>query len=155
MQTDSALPLADLKAALASGPRLRLAIVFGSGASGRMHQASDIDIAIIPEDATLLLREELRLQVELTRVAGRNVDLVRLDRAPTLVRYQVAKHGVALFESGPFEAARFKAAAVSEYLDFEPSLRRAAEVFRRRVAAGDSSPKALGDEFQVAIANLK
>ena len=138
MQTDSALPLADLKAALASGPRLRLAMVFGSAARGRLHQASDVDIAIIPEDAQLPLREELRLQVELTRVAGRDVDLVRLDRAPTLVRYQVAKHGIALFESGPFEAARFTAAAVSEYLDFEPSLRRAAEVFRRRVAAGDS-----------------
>jgi predicted nucleotidyltransferase len=149
VQADIALPLADIKAALASGPRLRLAILFGSGASGRLHAASDIDIAIVPEDAALLLREELALQVDLTRVARRNVDLVRLDRAPTLVRYQVAKHGVTLFESGPFEAARFTAAAVSEYLDFEPSLRRAAEVFRRRVAAGGpvvgNPDSALGD----------
>ena len=64
------------------------------------------------------------------------MDLVRLDRAPTLVKWQVARDAKVLLESGPFQAARFVASAASEYLDFEPSFTHAAELFRRRLARG-------------------
>lgn len=86
MQTNIALPLAELKRALETGPRLRLAMLFGSSTSGRLHAGSDVDVAIIPEDSRLPLREELALQAELARIAGRDVGLVRLDRAPRAVR---------------------------------------------------------------------
>jgi predicted nucleotidyltransferase len=133
---DASFPRDRVEVALRSGPPLRLAMLFGSSADGSVHAGSDVDIAILPEDPELSLEAELGLQSELGRITGRSVDLVRLDRAPTLVRYQVAKRGVPLLEAGPFEAARFVAAAVAEYLDFEPSLLRAAALFRRRVADG-------------------
>ncbi len=125
-----------LRQPLRDGPPLRLALLFGSAAAGVLRADSDIDIAILPVHPDLPLREELALQAALVRACGRNVDLVRLDRAPTLVRWQVARHGRTLLSAGPAEAARFRAAAASEYIDFAPSFEHAAEVFRRRLAAG-------------------
>jgi predicted nucleotidyltransferase len=113
---------------------VRLAVVFGSMATGKVHAASDIDIGLVPVDPNWSLDAELGLQVELTRVSGRRVDLVRLDRASTLVRWEALRGGLALFEGGPFELARARAAAASEYLDFAPALHAAAALFRRKVA---------------------
>lgn len=111
-------------------------MLFGSAATGSMRQDSDIDIAIIPHDPSMTLADELTLQTELVRTAGRSVDLVRLDRAPTMVRWQVARHGRSLYQGAPFEASRFVAAATAEYLDFAPAFKRAAERFRKRLASG-------------------
>jgi predicted nucleotidyltransferase len=116
--------------------RIRLAVIFGSTASGKANAESDIDIAILPTHADMSLDAELSLQVELTRLAGRSVDLVRLDRAPTLIRWEALRDGVLLFQSGPSELARARAAAASEYIDFAPALEAAAARFRRRLAAG-------------------
>jgi predicted nucleotidyltransferase len=112
-----------LKTVLAAGPRLRLAMLFGSAAKGTMRPDSDVDVAILPEDPDLPLRAELGLQVALTEAAGREVDLARLDRASTLLKWQVARHGTLLFASDRTS------------LDFAPAFARAAERFRRRLAA--------------------
>jgi predicted nucleotidyltransferase len=126
-------------AVLRSGPPLRLAMLFGSTAKGTQRIDSDIDIGIVPDDPELSLTEELTLQTELSRVSGRQVDLVRLDRASTLLRWQVVRYGRALVEAKPFAAARFTAETVAEYLDFAPAFERAAENFRRVLAAGRGS----------------
>jgi hypothetical protein len=92
-----------------------------------------VDIAIVPVDPDLELARELDLQWSLARACGREVDLVRLDRASCLLRWQVARHGQVLLEAGPFEAARFVAGAASDYLDFQPSLARATDRFQERL----------------------
>jgi predicted nucleotidyltransferase len=120
---------------------VRLAVLFGSTASGNAHAESDVDVAFLPSDPELSLGEELALQVDLTRTVGRDVDLVRLDRAPTLVRWQALRESILLFQSRPFELARAKAAAASEYLDFAPALEVAAARFRQRLATGVGLPK--------------
>jgi predicted nucleotidyltransferase len=125
-----------LIAALQSGPSLRLAMLFGSIATGAFRPDSDVDVAIVPADPELSLADELDLQASLVRACARDVDLVRLDRASTLVKWQVARDGKVLLQSSPYEATRFVADAASEYLDFEPAFTRAAERFRQRLAAG-------------------
>ncbi|MBI5368158.1 MAG: nucleotidyltransferase domain-containing protein [Planctomycetes bacterium] len=132
----SAEALDRMRAALATGGSVRLAMLFGSAATGTLRAGSDVDIGVLPLGADLTLRQELDLQVALSRACGREVDLVRLDRAPTLVRWEVARQGVLLWASTPHEAPRFVAEAASEYLDFAPAFERAAETFRRRLAAG-------------------
>jgi predicted nucleotidyltransferase len=132
--TSPALDL--IVAALHSGPPLRLAILFGSTAKGTQRGDSDIDIGIIPEDPEMSLAEELTLQTEMSRVSGRQVDLVRLDRASTILRWQVVRYGRPLFEAEPFAMARFTADAIAEYLDFAPAFEHAAEDFRRVLTAG-------------------
>jgi predicted nucleotidyltransferase len=123
-------------AALGAGPPLRLAMLFGSAARGTSRDDSDVDIAIIPLDPQLALSAELDLQRSLGDACGRPVDLMRLDRASCLLRWQVARDGSVLFQAGPFEAARFIASAASEYLDYKPDFARAAALFEARLARG-------------------
>jgi predicted nucleotidyltransferase len=132
------IPWDRLAAALSAGPPLRFAMLFGSAAKGIMRADSDVDVAIYPRDPSLPLADELALQTELTRVCGRDVDLVRLDRAPTLVCWQVVRYGRLLIEQVPFSAARFTARAVGDYLDFAPALDAATETFRRRLVSRGS-----------------
>lgn len=110
-------------------------MLFGSMAKGTDRPESDVDIGIFPEDPGLSLHDELSLQTELSRSCGRDVDLVRLDRAPTLVKWQIVRHGRVLLDSVPFAAQRFIADSVAEYLDFAPAFGRAAETFRRFLVA--------------------
>ena len=124
-----------LAAALVAGPPLHFAMLFGSEARGTRRADSDVDIGIFPVDAHLSLQDELSLQTELAHVCRRDVDLVRLDWAPTLVRWQVVRYGRVIMESTRFSAARFVAASVADYLDFAPAFERAAERFRRALAA--------------------
>jgi uncharacterized protein YutE (UPF0331/DUF86 family)/predicted nucleotidyltransferase len=142
-----------LSALLASHGGLRLAVLFGSTASGRAHAESDIHIAFLPTNPDLSLDEELAMQVDLTRAAGRDVDLVRLDHAPTLVRWHALRDGILLFQSAPFELTRAKAAAASEYLDFAPALEAAAARLRRRIAGGGQQVAA-DDDATIVLRKL-
>ena len=110
-------------------------MLFGSVAMSTDGPTSDIDIGIFPEDPALSLQDELSLQTNLSRSCGRVVDLVRLDRAPTLVKWQVVRHGRVLLDAVPFAAQRFIAESVADYLDFAPAFERAAERFRRILAS--------------------
>ncbi|MNC88534.1 hypothetical protein D3C83_43550 [compost metagenome] len=96
-------------------------------------------MAILPSDAGMTLAAELSLQVMLTRAAGREIGLVRLDRAPAAFRYQVARESVVLLAAwGAHET--FVAAAVHDHLDLLPSLASAREAFRRQLAARSPAP---------------
>ena len=55
--------------------------------------------------------------------------------APTLVRWEVARGGIPLFAEPATEWPRFRARAASEWGDCREALERAAERYRRRLAA--------------------
>ena len=59
-----------------------------------MRPDSDVDVGIVPNEDGPSLAEELALQAELSRACGREVDLVRLDHADLLLRWEVARDGV-------------------------------------------------------------
>ncbi len=123
-----------LQSELARAP-LRLAVLFGSQATGRTHAASDVDIAVLPLDEAWSLRDELALQGLLSSVVRAEVDLVRLDRADLLVCREVAQKGRPLFEARPGEWARFAANAMLDYLDLEPLLLDGQQRYLRRIAS--------------------
>lgn len=122
-----------LEAALRSGPPLGVAVLFGSAALGTNRAESDVDVAILAGTSGFDESAELALNRALTLAAGAEVDLVRIENASTLLRWQIAVKGVVLFESTPGEFARFRARAASEYIDFAPALAYHGEIFRRRL----------------------
>ena len=123
-----------LHQALLAGPPLRLAVLFGSAAASRMRADSDVDVAI--RSLRPLTDSELRsLTSALAHAASADIDLVELDSAATLLRWQIATRGIPLFEHVPGEFARFRARAAAEYIDFAPALAHYGEVFRRRLVA--------------------
>jgi predicted nucleotidyltransferase len=123
-----------VRCVLEAGPPLRLAVLFGSFAKQRARADSDLDIAILPRDESLSLRDELDLAAQLSLSAGREVDLVRLDRATALLRWEIAKDGILLVADPTSEWLRFRVAAASEHADMADALDRAARLFRKRIA---------------------
>ncbi|MBW1879926.1 MAG: nucleotidyltransferase domain-containing protein, partial [Deltaproteobacteria bacterium] len=123
--------IAVLTEALADAP-LRLAILFGSAARDALRVDSDIDIAILPIDE-MTLSEELRLQGQLARATGRDVDLVRLDLADPIVRWRVACEGLVVRSDPDHEVVRFRARAALDYADLAPLFEDAMRRYRRHL----------------------
>jgi predicted nucleotidyltransferase len=125
--------VARLRAVLCTYPPVRLAILFGSAVSGRTRPDSDVDVAILtgevePDDSL-----EVMLSRELTLAARTDVDLIRIENASTLLKWQIATGGVLLVQRSPHELARFRARAASEYIEYAPALAYYGEIFRRRL----------------------
>ncbi len=118
---------------LRAGPPLRFALLFGSHATGKARATSDVDLAIVPADSDLPLRAELELAAAVETATGRRTDIVRLDTAPLLLRWEVARTGVPVYGDHA-DIVRFLAMTASEHADLGPSLARAAETYRRRLA---------------------
>ena len=123
-----------VRCVLEAGPPLRLAVLFGSFAKRRARADSDLDIAILPRDESLSLHAELDLAGQLSSRTGREVDLVRLDRATALLRWEIAKDGILLAADPTWEWVRFRVAAASEHADMAEALDHAARRFRQRIA---------------------
>ncbi len=125
---------AALTEALTEAGGIRVALLFGSRARGDERADSDVDIGFVPIDAGMTLGDELALQARLERVAGRPVDLVRLDLADPMLRWRAAKEGVVLVSLAPGDAARLIAEIALEHADLAPLVEAGAERFRRAVA---------------------
>ena len=100
------------------------AYVFGSQAKGTPTVFSDLDLAVLLDSTvppSRYFEEQLRLEAELSKRLGRDdVDVVVLNRAGALLRFQIYRTGRALFERDRASAKRFLAHAIVEYLDFKP-----------------------------------
>lgn len=116
-------------------PDLAFAAIFGSRARGAGRPESDLDLALWPL-RPLELREELDLAARLTLAAGAEVDLVNLHSASVLLRYNVAREGILVAENVPGSWARFRAEAIVDYLDFEPTFTHASRAYAERLALG-------------------
>lgn len=124
-----------LREALAQGPTLRIAILFGSRATGRARPDSDVDVAILPAHDGLSLADENALAAELERTTGTAVDLVRIDHASEALRWRIARDGVVLFSDPPEAAIRFRARAGIAHDEVRDLAIDAMRRFRSRVAA--------------------
>jgi excisionase family DNA binding protein len=71
--------VARLRAELRTEPSVRLAALFGSGARGREHERSDLDLLVELDDPTP--GRLAALEERLSAAVGRDVQLVAVDRA--------------------------------------------------------------------------
>lgn len=80
---------------------------FGSSANGDTHRNSDIDLAVLgPMRLTPMARFDLQEQV--AAHLGRDVDLVDLRSASTVMAMQVVSTGTLLFEGDPAARGAFE-----------------------------------------------
>jgi hypothetical protein len=125
--------------ALESWPGVRLAVLFGSAARGESGPDSDLDVGVLFEAG----REgAAALEVALARASERRLDLVGLDTAPPLLRFEIARDGRVLVERTPHAWADFRARAMTDWWDWAPTARllHAAAASRLRAALADGSP---------------
>jgi predicted nucleotidyltransferase len=96
-----------LRDALQKIPDIRVAILFGSAAQGRLTENSDADIAVAG-NAVMSMDRRVELAVDLTKVAGREVDLVDMKAVSGLILQQILTKGVMLFKDPACYAALLK-----------------------------------------------
>jgi uncharacterized protein YutE (UPF0331/DUF86 family)/predicted nucleotidyltransferase len=101
-------------------PGLSLAVLFGSAARGEAGRRSDLDVGVLFAEGG---KDPSGLEVALSRAAGRAVDLVRLDSAPPLLRFEIARDGRVLVEIAPHAWADFRARAMVDWWDWAPTAR--------------------------------
>lgn len=87
-----------LKGTLAEHGGIRLAILFGSRATGRATAHSDLDLAV-RTTAPLEAAEKIALIEKLAEATGMPVDLIDLKRVGEPLLGQILKHGVRLMGS--------------------------------------------------------
>lgn len=95
-------------------PGLELVYLFGSHAGGQVHAGSDVDLAVLAlTPITPLARYDLAQ--DLAHALGRDVDLVDLASASTVMKKEVVANGRLLFSRAPSSRAAFEGRVLSEY----------------------------------------
>ena len=124
---------------LRAEPAVRLAGLFGSRARGTARPDSDVDVAVLVDDAgaagpDAVKNTLFRVLGALCRVVrGDLADLVILNHAPPLLRHRVIRDGVLLHACSDTERARFVRRTLKEHLDMEPWLREQTRLRIRRM----------------------
>jgi len=108
---------------------IRLAILFGSLATGRATFRSDLDLAVLM-DSPLSAATKMALIGDLSLAIGRPVDLIDLKTVGEPVLGQILKHGVRLLGSDRDYAELIKRHLFEE-ADFTPCRRRILSERRR------------------------
>jgi uncharacterized protein len=103
---------------------IRLAILFGSLAKGVAREDSDIDLAVLVDNSSLpeaiLERGELKRKLvrdTISFLRASRVDVVLLNQASLLLRYQVARTGKVLYEKNPGDYAGFVSLSLRQHSD--------------------------------------
>jgi hypothetical protein len=101
----------------------RFAFLFGSRARGEARSDSDLDLAVMP-DRELSLLERSRLAGKVASAMGvSEVDLVVLSDAPLELRAKVIREGRLVHSVDEPGRVAFQVRTLSEFFDFEPTLR--------------------------------
>lgn len=93
-----------LRQALTEHGGVRLAILFGSHASGRVTPDSDLDLAVQTSDP-LTAADKIALIEKLAQATGLPIDLIALKHAGEPLLGQILKHGIRLLGSDEAYAA--------------------------------------------------
>ena len=104
---------------------VRFALLFGSTTVRGFDLARDIDLAI-STTSSLSLFELGALADELERVIGKPVDLVDVDDASTLLRWEIVRSGLAVLAPDAEALHELRARVPVEYADLRPLLDREA-----------------------------
>lgn len=112
-----------LAALFAADPRGATAVyVFGSEGRGEARAQSDVDVAVLFDQAPegKLMGAALTIAGDLERHLGRPVDLVVLNTAPADLVHRVFRDGVVVFDRDRVARIRFEVARRNEYFDLQP-----------------------------------
>jgi hypothetical protein len=131
-----------LREKASSLPEVKLAVLFGSRARGEERPRSDVDLGVLLETYTPDLR--FKVEAELGRAAGREVDVVLLDDAPPLLRFEIARDGVLLFQREDHLWTDIKARAMLDWWDWAPTYRQILAGAMRRLRGEEAGYPADG-----------
>ena len=123
---------------LAQNSQVKFAYLFGSSVRGETGPLSDIDIAVFLDGRVSPFDFRLRLAASLAQALGsERFDLVTLNDAPLLLKYEVVRGGRVIKEEKSKRVA-FETKVLSEYLDTACLRRTQRTYLKEQLAQGGS-----------------
>jgi predicted nucleotidyltransferase len=121
--------------AIAGWPSLTLVVVYGSAATGRMRDDSDVDLAVLGR-TPLNVDARLSIASAIAGATGRKVDLLDLGRAHGTILSEVLTSGVRLIVNDRAALEMLMRRLVYEEADYMPLYRRMLKERRERMFNG-------------------
>jgi uncharacterized protein len=104
--------------------QLKLILLFGSRATGRVHKESDFDVAYLP-GKNLDFDQEIHLNYEFTNLFQCDrVDTVDIRKAPPLLLYAIFKECQILYKEDDLIFPTRRAYAIKKYIEAKPILEK-------------------------------
>lgn len=116
--------------------RIRLAYLFGSRAKGLSADTSDFDVAVLfkGKNSGLSPRQEITfLSLELDQFFPAKLDIVSLNDAPLLLKYEAVANGKILYCEKESERINFEVSVIKEYIDEQPIRRLYNQALHKRI----------------------
>ena len=116
---------------------VKLAYLFGSVAEGKEGKLSDVDIAVFLDES---LSKKERFDLQLKLISGLTsilktdrIDLIVMNDAPLLLKYNIIKHGKILKDSIETRV-KVESRILSDYLDMKYYIDRHTDLAIERIA---------------------
>lgn len=126
-----------LRGVLENYPSVQAAYLFGSHAKGQPGLDSDLDIALVGARAELQ-PVKLDILAGLAVEGMDRVDLVLLDGADPVVRFEAVHHNCLIYAREDFDHGGYFSRSLREYFDLEPYLRIQREALKQRILNGST-----------------
>ena len=120
-----------------SYPAIQGVYVFGSIGSGKTHEGSDLDLAIVSRNRTVK-ETKLALLTDLARSGFCDVDLIFLDTEDIVLKYEAVRQNRLIYSTPDFDRGGMYSRVMREYLDFAPYLKTQREAYKRRIESGST-----------------
>lgn len=121
-----------LKEVFASFEEVTAVYAFGSRVEGRARADSDLDLGVVSGSAEPA-RLKLDLLAALVEAGFESVDLVLLEGADPVVRYEAVRPNRLVYSRPSFEHPTFYSRCVREYLDLLPTLEVQRRAYKQRL----------------------
>ena len=109
---------ANIVAICENEPSIVAAFLFGSYAKGKEKPSSDIDVALLLSETKSIEFSTLQLAAKLEKTLGNRVDVVILNSAGELLKFQVRRDGKLIFERSSKKRKQFEVKSRKLYDDF-------------------------------------
>ncbi|HAS00187.1 MAG: hypothetical protein US57_C0011G0033 [Candidatus Moranbacteria bacterium GW2011_GWC2_37_73] len=120
-------------ARIAKKSGLKLVMVFGSFASGKNRDDSDMDVAVASMKE-ISFHEQIRLTNKFSLILKKNIDLSILNNANPLLLFQVSKNSILLY-GNEVDFAKFKLYAFKSYNDYAPYFKMESDLNKKIINA--------------------
>ncbi len=116
-------------------PEIQAVYMFGSAATGTAGVGSDLDIGILPKNASVHAKK-LDILSDLAALGFCEVDIVFLDIEDIVLKFEIVKHNKVIYRTSDFDVGGFYSKVLRMYFDFLPYLTVHREAFKRRILDG-------------------
>jgi hypothetical protein len=118
-------------------PSVQAVYLFGSHAEGRIKPDSDIDLALVGP-CNELQKDKLNILSDFVAEGLDRVDLVLLDGADPILRFEAVHHNCLIYARSDFDHGGYFSRSLREYFDLEPYLKIQRAAVKMRLLHGET-----------------